>query len=49
MPRADGLTATERLAGSHRVVVLTTFDLDEYVRTALAHRAGLLDTPRDSG
>ncbi|MFA1547689.1 response regulator [Actinomadura chokoriensis] len=39
MPRADGLTATERLAGSYRVVVLTTFDLDEYVRTALQHGA----------
>ncbi|MEO3824640.1 response regulator transcription factor [Actinomadura sp. B10D3] len=39
MPRADGLTATERLAGAHRVVVLTTFDLDEYVRTALRHGA----------
>ncbi|WP_433463240.1 response regulator [Spirillospora sp. CA-128828] len=39
MPRADGLTATERLAGSHRVVVLTTFDLDEYVHTALHHGA----------
>ncbi|WUI03970.1 response regulator transcription factor [Spirillospora sp. NBC_00431] len=42
MPRTDGLTATERLARSPHppsVVVLTTFDLDEYVRTALAHGA----------
>ncbi|MET9966015.1 response regulator transcription factor [Streptomyces sp. NPDC006356] len=42
MPRSDGLTATERLARSDRpphVVVLTTFDLDEYVRTALRHGA----------
>ncbi|WP_281291957.1 response regulator [Streptomyces tailanensis] len=42
MPRADGLTATQQLAQSPRpprVVVLTTFDLDEYVRTALRHGA----------
>ncbi|TDD92217.1 response regulator [Actinomadura rubrisoli] len=42
MPRADGLTATERMARLPRppsVVVLTTFDLDEYVRTALRHGA----------
>ncbi|MUN38819.1 response regulator transcription factor [Actinomadura litoris] len=39
MPRHDGLTATRRLAGRHRVVVLTTFDLDDYVRTALADGA----------
>ncbi|MGP3977269.1 response regulator [Streptomyces sp. 8N114] len=42
MPRADGLTATERLARSAHpphVVVLTTFDLDDYVRTALHHGA----------
>ncbi|UTI65692.1 response regulator transcription factor [Paraconexibacter antarcticus] len=38
MPELDGLEATERLVGSHaraRVLVLTTFDLDEYVYRAL--------------
>ncbi|MDO3703323.1 response regulator transcription factor [Micromonospora sp. C28SCA-DRY-2] len=42
MPRGDGLTATERMARLDRapyVVVLTTFDLDEYVRTALRNGA----------
>ncbi|MGI8331354.1 response regulator [Actinomadura scrupuli] len=42
MPRADGLTATERLTRLDRppyIVVLTTFDLDEYVHTALRHGA----------
>ncbi|WP_432976508.1 response regulator [Dactylosporangium sp. CA-233914] len=42
MPRADGLTATERLTHltpPPHVVVLTTFDLDEYVHTALRHGA----------
>ncbi|MGH3390552.1 MAG: response regulator [Actinomadura sp.] len=42
MPRADGLTATERMARLDRppqVVVLTTFDLDEYVHAALRHGA----------
>ena len=44
MPKVDGLTATRRLlgdmhtAGRTRVVMLTTFDLDEYVFEAL--RAG---------
>lgn len=43
MPRMDGVTATRELlaggpAGAPRVVVLTTFDLDEYVYAAL--RAG---------
>ena len=44
MPRVDGLTATRRLLGDTptasptRVVMLTTFDLDEYVFDAL--RAG---------
>ncbi|PZG53243.1 DNA-binding response regulator [Spongiactinospora gelatinilytica] len=39
MPELDGLEATRRLAGSAtRVVVVTTFDLDEYVYEAL--RAG---------
>ncbi|GAA3383599.1 response regulator transcription factor [Cryptosporangium minutisporangium] len=42
MPRGDGLTATERLAlldPPPRVVVLTTFDLDEYVHAALCSGA----------
>ncbi|GGM82546.1 DNA-binding response regulator [Dactylosporangium sucinum] len=42
MPRADGLTATERLTHltpPPHVVILTTFDLDEYVHTALRHGA----------
>jgi DNA-binding NarL/FixJ family response regulator len=53
MPRMDGLEATRRivadeLLGGVRVLVLTTFDLDEYVYEAL--RAGasgflLKDTP----
>ncbi|RSN63283.1 DNA-binding response regulator [Amycolatopsis sp. WAC 04182] len=41
MPRADGLDAARRLQGladPPKVVVLTTFDLDEYVEAAL--RAG---------
>jgi DNA-binding NarL/FixJ family response regulator len=55
MPRMDGVEATRRLAGPdvpdpRRVLVLTTFDLDEYVYGAL--RAGasgflLKDTPPD--
>ncbi len=53
MPIMDGLTATEKIlaANDHvRVLVLTTFDLDEYVFRAL--RAGasgflLKDTPLD--
>lgn len=41
MPRLDGIAATERLAGRDvesplAVVVITTFDLDEYVHGALA-------------
>jgi DNA-binding NarL/FixJ family response regulator len=53
MPRIDGVEATRRLAGhgsddGARVLILTTFDLDEYVVDAL--RAGasgflLKDTP----
>ena len=37
MPRMDGLEATRRIlaASSPRVVMLTTFDLDEYVYAAL--------------
>ena len=43
MPRADGIEATRRICeqpslGDVRVLVLTTFDLDEYVHEAL--RAG---------
>ncbi|SEG69474.1 DNA-binding response regulator, NarL/FixJ family, contains REC and HTH domains [Thermomonospora echinospora] len=38
MPVMDGLEATRRLAGSTGVLVLTTFDMDEYVYAAL--RAG---------
>jgi DNA-binding NarL/FixJ family response regulator len=43
MPGLDGIEATRRLAGPHvaepfAVVVITTFDLDEYVHAAL--RAG---------
>ncbi|SFO74280.1 two component transcriptional regulator, LuxR family [Geodermatophilus dictyosporus] len=42
MPRVDGLAATEQLLGRPdppRVVVLTTFDADEYVVRALASGA----------
>ncbi|EXG80596.1 response regulator [Cryptosporangium arvum] len=35
MPGVDGLTAVRQLRGGPKVIVLTTFDLDEYVRTAL--------------
>ncbi len=51
MPRMDGLDATQRLSqrsGSPAVIVLTTFDADEYVVRALAHGATgflLKDTP----
>jgi DNA-binding NarL/FixJ family response regulator len=53
MPRLDGLEATRRLAGAvpaTRIVILTTYDLDEYVFDAL--RAGasgfiLKDSPAD--
>jgi DNA-binding NarL/FixJ family response regulator len=50
MPRLDGLEATRRLAGKTRVLILTTFDLNEYVYDAL--RAGasgflLKDAPAD--
>ncbi|MGP4030132.1 response regulator transcription factor [Actinomadura sp. 3N407] len=51
MPRADGLTATARLTHLPRppaVLVLTTFDLDEYVHQALRVGARgflLKDTP----
>jgi DNA-binding NarL/FixJ family response regulator len=44
MPRVDGLELTRRLAGPHltdplRVVVVTSFDLDEYVHAALRNGA----------
>ena len=46
MPRLDGIEATRRLVGEgvrSRVVVLTTFDLDEYVyRAMLAGATGFL-------
>ncbi|MEV6576482.1 response regulator transcription factor [Streptomyces sp. NPDC051577] len=37
MPRLDGLEVTRRLAGrdTPRIVIVTTFDLDEYVHEAL--------------
>ena len=53
MPRMDGLEATRRLtrSGCVRVLILTTYDLDEYVFEAL--RAGasgflLKDSPPDT-
>jgi len=55
MPVLDGIAATQELCADRtstaRVLVLTTFDLDEYVLAAL--RAGasgflLKDTPRDA-
>ena len=50
MPRLDGIEATRKIAGMTRVLMLTTFDLDEYVFEAI--RAGasgflLKDTPAD--
>ncbi|HEX6344986.1 response regulator transcription factor [Umezawaea sp.] len=39
MPGLDGLEVTKRLAPTSKVVVVTTFDLDEYVHTALQHGA----------
>ena len=53
MPKLDGLEATRRLAatnGRTRVVILTTFDLDEYVFEALKLGASgflLKDSPPD--
>lgn len=38
MPRMDGIEATERLAKAHpetRIIILTTFDLDEYAFSGL--------------
>jgi DNA-binding NarL/FixJ family response regulator len=51
MPRLDGIEATKRLMAhgdGFRVLILTTFDLDEYVFEALRAGAGgfmLKDTP----
>lgn len=43
MPRVDGIEATRRLNGIADVLILTTFDLDEYVFGALrAGAAGFL-------
>lgn len=39
MPRLDGLEVTRELSADVRVVVVTTFNLDDYVRTALQHGA----------
>ncbi|GAA3444776.1 response regulator [Planomonospora venezuelensis] len=39
MPRLDGLEVTRLLADETRVIVVTTFDLDEYVHTALRNGA----------
>ena len=42
MPGTDGLTATRelgRLTHEPKIIILTTFDLDEYVRTALRNGA----------
>ena len=36
MPRVDGIAATRQVAGATRVVILTTYELDEYVYDALA-------------
>jgi DNA-binding NarL/FixJ family response regulator len=54
MPRMDGVEATARIAGCEapepvpRVIILTTFDLDDYVYAALRNGASgflLKDTP----
>jgi DNA-binding NarL/FixJ family response regulator len=52
MPVLDGVEATKRIVetGSSRVLVMTTFDLDEYVYSALQGGASgflLKDTPPD--
>jgi DNA-binding NarL/FixJ family response regulator len=36
MPRLDGIAATRQVVGTTRVVILTTYELDEYVFDALA-------------
>jgi len=51
MPRMDGIEATHELAGEVDVLVITTFDLDEYVFGALrAGAAGFLlkDAPPET-
>jgi DNA-binding NarL/FixJ family response regulator len=51
MPRLDGVEATRRLGSNGpRVIILTTFDLDEYVFAAIQGGANgflLKDTPAD--
>src|SRR5215213_7245028 len=50
MPRLDGLKATRRIVGATRVLILTTFDLNEYVYEALRGGASgflLKDAPAD--
>jgi DNA-binding NarL/FixJ family response regulator len=54
MPKVDGIEATRRITGGSgpvpRVLVLTTFDLDEYVYEALRAGAGgflLKDAPEE--
>ena len=48
MPRLTGLDVTRALSGSLKVVIITTFDLDEYVHGAL--RAGAVGfILKDSG
>ncbi len=52
MPVMDGVEATRRLESNEhtRVIIVTTFDLDEYVFAALRHGASgflLKDTPAD--
>ncbi|GAB2629318.1 DNA-binding response regulator [Paractinoplanes abujensis] len=50
MPRMDGIAATRALAGLTDVLVLTTFDHDEYVYGALrAGAAGFLLKNTDAG
>jgi DNA-binding NarL/FixJ family response regulator len=39
MPKLDGLAVAEQLAERTRVVIVTTFDLDEYVHAALRNGA----------
>lgn len=39
MPAMDGLEVTRQLSGETKVIVVTTFDLDDYVHTALRNGA----------
>ncbi|NXY99095.1 response regulator transcription factor [Streptomyces sp. BR123] len=39
MPKRDGLEVTRLLAPETKVIVVTTFELDDYVHTALRHGA----------